>query len=325
MTPPAVSILLPAYNREALIQRAIDSVTRQTFTDFELIIIDDASTDTTLQIARQAAANDPRIRVIQNLRPPHGPGPARNAGLPHARAPWIAFLDSDDTWHPEKLHHFLAATTPSTILIGSNYHLTDTHNQTRQTMWDFLESVMFPWWTRDPLTRQFIPVDDFRRDPTLIADPANLRAMTLGGYLWPHTSSVMVQREALLAVRGFNPRLQRTEDLDLWLNLLPLGPFTYLHQPLGDYYTCGRHHVHGPRYQHHHPRRLHTRYTEMRHHLNFIKSLPRRFPLSPPARDFWRGRILVHHRYCWHAARPHHPLRAYWHYWQSDRLPDPIP
>jgi len=97
---PAISIIIPAYNREASIALAIESVLRQSWMDFELIVVDDCSADGTRAVAEELA--DPRIRVVQTPTN-RGAGGARNFGVAQARADWIAFQDSDDEWLPEKL------------------------------------------------------------------------------------------------------------------------------------------------------------------------------------------------------------------------------
>src|SRR3954468_14887110 len=102
---PAVSIIVPTYNRRELLRDALDSVRRQTFTDWEAIVADDGSTDESA--ADVDALGDSRLPV---LRLPHSCSAARvrNAGLGAARGEWIAFLDSDDIWLPNKLEHQLA-------------------------------------------------------------------------------------------------------------------------------------------------------------------------------------------------------------------------
>ena len=102
---PAVSVVLPAYNRADSIRLAIDSVLRQSFTDFELIIVDDASTDGTRAVAEAVA--DPRVRVIAHPAN-RGASAARNSGVAAARAPFVAFQDSDDEWLPRKLEKQMA-------------------------------------------------------------------------------------------------------------------------------------------------------------------------------------------------------------------------
>ena len=101
-TSPMVTVVMPAYNCEKYIQRAIDSVLEQSMTDWELLIIDDCSTDHTPDIARHAAFADARIKVICQ-KENGGVSNARNTGIAHAAGEWIALLDSDDYWVSDKL------------------------------------------------------------------------------------------------------------------------------------------------------------------------------------------------------------------------------
>ena len=102
ITTPVISIIMPAYNSERTIAESIYSVISQTYNDYELIIVDDCSTDSTKEIVEGLAASDARIRLVTNS---HNKGTAgsRNVGITLARGEWIAFLDSDDLWHPKKL------------------------------------------------------------------------------------------------------------------------------------------------------------------------------------------------------------------------------
>lgn len=96
---PIVTVVIPTFNRAHLVSQAIESVLAQTMTDFELILVDDGSTDNTE--AMSAAFADPRIRYVRQNN--SGPGIARNRGVAESNAELIAFLDSDDLWVPEKL------------------------------------------------------------------------------------------------------------------------------------------------------------------------------------------------------------------------------
>lgn len=99
---PFFSIVIPTVNRAVLIRRAIDSVLGQDFTDFEVVVVDSASTDGTREVISDYAARDPRVRLItEETR--RGVCPARNLGVDSARAPWIVFLDSDDELAPGAL------------------------------------------------------------------------------------------------------------------------------------------------------------------------------------------------------------------------------
>ncbi|MEO0607886.1 MAG: glycosyltransferase family 2 protein [Pseudomonadota bacterium] len=104
---PAVSIIMPAYNARHTISDSIANVQAQTLQNWELIIVDDGSTDETAQIALRAAAADPRICVLQRRN--HGPSVARNAGADLARSQILAFLDADDFWAADRLSGMLKA------------------------------------------------------------------------------------------------------------------------------------------------------------------------------------------------------------------------
>ncbi|MCP3670467.1 MAG: glycosyltransferase family 2 protein [Gammaproteobacteria bacterium] len=96
-----VSVIIPMYNAEAYIKDAIQCVLNQTYSDYEILIINDGSTDSSLKICQQFS--DPRIRIITQSN--RGLAGARNTGIRNARGHYLAFLDADDRWQPEKLKH----------------------------------------------------------------------------------------------------------------------------------------------------------------------------------------------------------------------------
>ncbi|MEL6248284.1 MAG: glycosyltransferase family 2 protein [Cyanobacteria bacterium J06627_15] len=96
---PTVSVIIPVYNVEQYIAETIESVLGQTFEDFEIVIVDDGATDSSVEICRRI--EDRRIRLIHQHN--RGLAGARNTGIRHARGQYLAFLDSDDLWHAEKL------------------------------------------------------------------------------------------------------------------------------------------------------------------------------------------------------------------------------
>ncbi len=104
MKMPTISIVIPAYNAESTIRETIESVQKQTFSDFEVIIIDDGSTDKTVEIINNF--DDERIKVFSYEN--GGVSAARNRGISHANGEFIAFLDADDLWTPDKLELQLA-------------------------------------------------------------------------------------------------------------------------------------------------------------------------------------------------------------------------
>ena len=99
---PLVSIITPSYNSEKYIIETIESVLAQTYKNWEVIIVDDLSTDDSLQIIEQYAQKDRRIKVIRSKQN-RGPAKARNRAIEEAKGKYIAFLDSDDVWFPDKL------------------------------------------------------------------------------------------------------------------------------------------------------------------------------------------------------------------------------
>jgi glycosyltransferase involved in cell wall biosynthesis len=131
MSKPFISVVIPAFNRATVIRRAIESVQAQHFADFEIIVVDDASTDDTREAV--LGLNESRLRLV--LRQVNGgASAARNSGIRAARADLIAFLDSDDAWEPDKLsRQFQAMSSPGAWPVsctGAIIHLLD-HGETR--------------------------------------------------------------------------------------------------------------------------------------------------------------------------------------------------
>lgn len=98
-----VSVIMPSYNSEAYIKATIDSVIKQTYENWELIVIDDCSSDSTLEIVKEYARIDSRIRFIELTENKGAPAAPRNIGIEKANGRWVALLDADDIWHPKKL------------------------------------------------------------------------------------------------------------------------------------------------------------------------------------------------------------------------------
>ncbi|WP_181708671.1 glycosyltransferase family 2 protein [Chthonobacter rhizosphaerae] len=123
---PLVSVVMPAYNASGLIKASIHSILAQSFTNFEVIIVDDGSTDDTLEIAHSYAAADPRVRVVSQQNA--GVASARNHGIRIATGRYIAPIDADDLWHRERLaRHIeaLEAAGESAVVVYSPFYIVD--------------------------------------------------------------------------------------------------------------------------------------------------------------------------------------------------------
>ena len=116
----SVSIITPTFNSERFIAETILSVQAQTYQDWEMLIVDDGSTDKTLEIISLFQENDPRIKIFKN-ETNRGSAYSRNIALQNAKGKWIAFLDSDDIWHPEKLERQIE------FMLKNNYNFSYTN------------------------------------------------------------------------------------------------------------------------------------------------------------------------------------------------------
>ena len=204
---PLVSVIIPAFNRAAVIRRAIDSVLRQSFGDFEIIVVDDGSSDGT---AVQACQCDPRLRVLRHEMN-RGAAAARNTGIRAALGTVIAFLDSDDEWLPQKLDRQVAALQPAPAKV--------------------LMSTTGYWMLRER-SREIRA-----RTPKNVADWG--AAMRSGCVLSPG-STAMMRREAFAIHGPFDEQLRRLEDWDWLLRYVAKHDILVLPEPLARIHMAER-------------------------------------------------------------------------------------
>lgn len=186
--PSRISVIMPCYNAAAFVEEAVNSVMNQTYADVELIVVDDGSTDASVEILERLCAQyAPRITLYFQYH--MGPYPARNLGLKQAHGGRVAFLDADDYWSPDALEKLSAAT--------------DAHQA----------DIAYCGWqnvgTGAPGTKPHIPPDYSRMDTA---------AEFLRTCPWP-IHAALVRREAIDAVEGFSERCFSAMDYDLWLRL----------------------------------------------------------------------------------------------------------
>lgn len=122
MSQILVSIITPCYNARTTIAETIESVMAQTYNDWELLVIDDCSTDNSAEIIKQYCAKDARIRYLRTDTPSGSPALPRNIGIDNARGRFIAFLDADDVWLPEKLEKQVAFMTARNCPLSYSYY-----------------------------------------------------------------------------------------------------------------------------------------------------------------------------------------------------------
>lgn len=203
---PAVSAVIPTFNRADLVVRAVRSALAQRMEDLEVIVVDDASTDHTRTAV--AALGDARVSLLALPRRA-GSGAARNRGIAAARADLVAFLDSDDEWRPEALGAMLARL---------------------ERAGDAGAGVVYCGWeVRDDRRGRTVPPS---RDE-LEAPEGEVLDHLLGGWQPRSASAVAVRRVALLEVGGFDESLPAWVDMDLWLRLARAGHrFVAVREPL---------------------------------------------------------------------------------------------
>ena len=200
---PAISVVLPVYNAEAYVREAVESILAQTFTDFELIVINDGSTDDSGVILRELAARDARIVLVE--RPNDGLVSALNDGIESARAELIARMDADDVSMPERfaLQHARMVQEPELAVLGSFFHIMDRGVGTVR-LYDY-----------SPLT------------------PAAAMRFVEEHGCPVHHPTVMMRRDAVLKAGGYRKAFCHAEDYDLWLRMSDLGyAIANLPQPL---------------------------------------------------------------------------------------------
>ena len=124
---PLITVVMPNYNGRRFVEQAIDSVLNQTYSNFELLVVDDCSKDDSLQLIQQKAQSDDRIRIIA-LEHNAGVANARNVGIKEAKGEFIALLDNDDLWTEDKLERQLALAQKGADIVYCSYDFIDEQN-----------------------------------------------------------------------------------------------------------------------------------------------------------------------------------------------------
>lgn len=203
---PKVSVIIPTYNRATLLPRAVNSVLNQTYRDFELIIVDDGSTDNTKEVIRKY--KDPRIQYIKHDKNKGGSA-ARNLGIKMAKGEYIAFLDSDDEWLPEKIYLQLDKLKATSSKVGAVY-----------------SGIKWIHDKNEKIVHCMIP--NLRGD--LYVD--NLTGCFMG-------QTPLVKRECFDDGISYDESLQSHQDWDLWIRISKKYDLDYVEELLYIYHISG--------------------------------------------------------------------------------------
>lgn len=208
---PNVSIIIPTYNRADTVGRSVKSVLDQSYKDFEIIIVDDGSSDNTEEIIRQFQKHDDRIRFIRHSNN-KGAGAARNTGIKASGGRYIAFQDSDDTWEPEKLEKQIQLFEQVPTEVGVIY--TD----------------MWKWQAGK---RKYLPAPEIKPEEGIIYHQSLTRVMGIG------IQTVLMKKECFKLAGMFDESLPRFIDLELFIRLSKHVSFCHIQEPLINYYYDG--------------------------------------------------------------------------------------
>jgi glycosyltransferase involved in cell wall biosynthesis len=198
---PKVSVIIPTYNRAHVIRRALHSVLRQTYENLEVIVVDDASTDNTVDVV--ASIHDERIVFLQQKNR-RGAAVARNIGIQAATGDFVAFQDSDDEWLSEKIEKQMAMMLSANVSIGLVYT-------------GFLRF--------ENKTATYFPSKNVKMKSGRI-----LGSLLIGNFVT--TQSVVVRKDCLTQVGLFDEQLPRLQDWELFIRLAGLYEFTCIDEPL---------------------------------------------------------------------------------------------
>ncbi len=203
----SVSVVIPAFNSAATIGRAIDSVLSQTRPPEQIIVVDDGSTDGTA-----VAISEYGGRIDYSWQPNAGPGAARNHGIQEAKYPWVAFLDADDEWLPDRLERQIGILQahPDLAWVTGNFLRSDSQGQSGP-------HIAIPG--NSPRSERMSFFTAFVQNR------------------WGCTDTMLIRRDAFERVGGFQGEHKTTEDLDMWFRIA----FAYLdigivHEPLAVYH-----------------------------------------------------------------------------------------
>ncbi len=237
---PLVSVVIPTFNRAYCLQRTLHSVLSQTYSRLEVIVVDDGSTDNTRELVLGRSGADPRIRYEYQTN--RGVSAARNLGFRLARGEYIALLDSDDLWKAWKLELQLDCMRylPQAGMIWTDMEAVDPQGRVSGAYYLRTMYHAYRWFEYDTLFSESYPLRQILSAPPAEAANGALYAgnifsqMIMGNLV--HTSTVLLRRDRLELVRGFDETLTVCgEDYDFHLRTCREGPVAFINVPTIQY------------------------------------------------------------------------------------------
>jgi glycosyltransferase involved in cell wall biosynthesis len=206
---PKISVIIPTYNRAHLLPRAIKSVLAQSFKDFELIIVDDASTDNSHEIVKNFKEKDKRIKYLKHNKNSGGPPKPKNTGIKISKGKYIAFLDSDDEWFSNKLEKQITLykknKNNNVGLVGCGV----------------------------------ISINERTKEKRKIEPPTQIEVKSpkiLENTIAHSCSSVIIKKTIFENIGLFDENIKVLDDRDLYIRILEKYKFLFTQEPLFHYY-----------------------------------------------------------------------------------------
>ena len=203
---PKFSVIVPLYNKALYVRHALESIAAQTFRDYEVIVVDDGSTDNSLEVVSGLKIEDRRLKILTQSN--SGVAVARNNGVTASKGEYVCFLDADDWWEVGFLKAMDDAIKqyPQAGLYATSYNIVRNSQ---------------PWM---PLKGMKAGVIDY------------FKSYYFNSYAMPvWTGAVCIPRKVFEKLGGFNPMLKMAEDFDLWVRIALKYPVYFINQPLANY------------------------------------------------------------------------------------------
>lgn len=209
-----LSIIIPCYNGERFLAQTIESILAQTEKDWELILVDDGSTDRTVRVAQSYTPEDQRMHIV--CQPNGGVASARNRGLQEADSGsgYLIFLDQDDVWEPEALETLLAALAASPQAVAAHARLRRIDEEGRDAPDPYPVYRRVGWFAGKAVEW---PVDK----------PTTFEVLALGNVIYT-PGQILIRREVLEAAGAFDKAVEPADDWDLWLRLSSRGEICFV-------------------------------------------------------------------------------------------------